>query len=115
MLNSKSFYSQNLELFLEDAKASREENLLLLAYGKKWKINIILNTLAKINLFIANNINEDIIEFELFKKITKIDNINSFITITYPKVIKGGVNLNEIEILASKITENIQREVELNV
>jgi len=115
LLNSKSFYNKNLELFLEDVKASQKENLLLLAYGKKWKINILLNTLSKINLFINNNLNEVIIDLYLFKIETKIDNINNFITIEYPKAIKGGVNLSEIIILANKITKDIQREVELNV
>jgi len=50
-LNSKDLYTQNLKLFLE----SNEDNLLELAYGDKWEINILLNKLEKINKFIEDN------------------------------------------------------------
>ncbi len=70
-LNSKTFYSQNLTLFLEAVKKS-EENLLMLSYGKQWKANLILNVLESLNLYIDT---EDI---QLFKyidmnKLTQID------------------------------------------
>ena len=47
-LNSQTFYSQNLKLFL-DAIKNDDENILILCYGLKWKINILLNTLEKID------------------------------------------------------------------
>jgi len=47
-LNSKDFYSQNLKLFLDEVD-SNNINLLLLAFGKKWKLNAVLNTLEKLN------------------------------------------------------------------
>ena len=43
-LNSKTFYSQNLILFL-DAIKEQNENLLMLSYGRQWKLNIILNVI----------------------------------------------------------------------
>lgn len=54
-LSSNRFYNQNLKFFLE---AYREDNLnlLLLCYGKNWKLYIILEALEKINLFINRNI-----------------------------------------------------------
>jgi len=51
ILNSKTFYSQNLKLFLEAAKVDKE-NILMLSYGSNWKLNIVLNNLENINLFL---------------------------------------------------------------
>ena len=50
-LNSKDLYTKNLKLFLE----TNENNLLALAYGENWEINILLNKLEKINKFIEDN------------------------------------------------------------
>ena len=41
-LNSKDLYSNNLSMFLNQAKAN-EINLLILAFGIKWELNLILN------------------------------------------------------------------------
>jgi len=51
ILNSKTFYSQNLKLFLDAAKVDKE-NILMLSYGSNWKLNIVLNNLENINLFL---------------------------------------------------------------
>ncbi len=53
-LNSKLFYSENLKLFLDDIN-DEVPNILTLAYGKQWKLNILLNVLEKINLKIEQN------------------------------------------------------------
>lgn len=58
-LNSKTFYSKNLELFLEATKTN-DENILMLCYGKKWKLNIVLNILEKINFTLEKNKDEKI-------------------------------------------------------
>jgi hypothetical protein len=50
-LNSKTFYSQNLTLFL-DAIKEKNDNLLMLSYGKQWQLNIILNVIESLNLYI---------------------------------------------------------------
>ena len=70
-LNSKTFYSQNLPLFLEAIK-DKNENLLMLSYGKQWKANIILNILENLNLYI------DTVDDELFKYIdmSKLEQID---------------------------------------
>lgn len=113
LLNSKSFYNKNLKLFLEDMKNRKEANLLILAYGNNWRINMMLNTLAKINLFLDNNNSKEKVKFNNFKTVTKIENIDSFVDIQYPEVIKGGVLLEDLKNLASNITLTIRREVEL--
>ncbi len=113
LLNSKSFYSSNLKLFLEFVKDEGYPNLLLLGYGRNWKINLMLNTLEKINLFISNNIKEEMVEFELFKTYTKIENIDEYIEFEYPETKKGGVFLTDLNQLANNIQYKIRREVEL--
>ncbi len=49
--NSKTFYSQNLQIFLESYK-TKNENILMLCYGKNWEKDIVLNLLEKLNIFL---------------------------------------------------------------
>lgn len=114
LLNSQAFYSKNLQLFLNDAENNGDQNLLLLGYGENWKMNIALNTLEKINLFISENELKEIVKFNNFKTVTKIENIENLIKFEYPEIVKGGVNLTDLKILSDIITRKIQNEVEQN-
>ena len=95
-LNSKTFYSQNLKLFL-DAIEKGNENILMLCYGQNWKLSILSNSLEKINLFIAENLNEDNIVYNNFIneiEIAKIEKINQGF---YAVVVENGwVSIDEI-------------------
>ncbi len=51
-LNSKTFYSENLRLFLNAFKNGESEPLIL-SYGSKWKLNIALNALETLNLYLG--------------------------------------------------------------
>ena len=78
-LNTKNFYSDNLKLFL-DAYKNNNENILMLGYGNKWIISVLLNVLEKTNLFLEQNSGNDegyIVygEFENFTEINKIENV----------------------------------------
>ncbi|MEA2018919.1 MAG: response regulator [Campylobacterota bacterium] len=57
-INSKTFYSENLKLFLE-AFANKSENILMLSYGENWQLNIVLNILEKMDNFINDNIDQE--------------------------------------------------------
>jgi len=59
ILNSKVFYSKNLEIFL-NAYKNHNENILMLLYGEKWEINIALNVLEKLNIFLEIDNEEEI-------------------------------------------------------
>jgi hypothetical protein len=60
-LNSQDLYSKNLELFLNEYKKGNQY-ILILCYGNKWKANILLNGLEKINIYIVeNNIKEKVL------------------------------------------------------
>jgi len=76
-INSKFFYSENLKLFL-DEYAEGYKNLLILSFGKKWKLNIVLNVVEKINFFLEKNSDEDIVyqEFRNETDINQLDNID---------------------------------------
>ena len=45
---------ENLEIFLETYKID-DSNILMLALGKNWYLNVLLNSLEKLNIFIENN------------------------------------------------------------
>ncbi|RAX51645.1 hypothetical protein CCY99_08785 [Helicobacter sp. 16-1353] len=71
-LNSKTLYSNNLIFFIENY--ATDSNVLILAYGKKYKLNILLNSLSKINNFI-NSASEKEILFEDFVQKVNLDAI----------------------------------------
>lgn len=52
-INSKEFYSENLKLFIKACEESNTVNLLLLQFGKKWKLSLLLN--LRNNIAVALN------------------------------------------------------------
>jgi len=60
ILNSKTFYSQNLKIFLDNIK-KEQQNIMMLCYGERWELNIVLNTLEKLNSFIEDNRNKELV------------------------------------------------------
>lgn len=74
-LNSKTFYSKNLPLFL-DAIRNDNENILMLCYGEHWKENVVANVLEKTNVLLSK-INDDVIyiKFANFVDISKISSV----------------------------------------
>ena len=54
-LDSKDFYSENLKLFLKNYQDTARIELLILNFGDRWKLNVILNVIEKINLFINDD------------------------------------------------------------
>lgn len=115
LLNSKSFYSYNLQIYLDDVIEKNSSNLRLLAYGKNWKINLLLNTLTKVNLFISENIDKEKIKAQRLKTYSQIENIKEFIEIEYPEVGSGGaILLKDVQIFASKLTDKVKHEIIMN-
>lgn len=78
-LSSVDLYSENLILFLEEFK-NNNKNVLILNYGKRWKLNILLNILEKLSYFIDKNNKERVLSnvFERDNKILfdNLDNLN---------------------------------------
>lgn len=75
-LNSKTFYSDNLKLFLESARNGKEE-VLMLCYGEHWKQNIVANVLEKTNKLLSKLEEEKIVyaKFASFVEIEKLSKI----------------------------------------
>jgi hypothetical protein len=60
-INSKEFYSENLQLFIEAFEESNAVNLLVLQFGKKWKLSLLLN--LRNNIAVALNKEELKVQF----------------------------------------------------
>lgn len=115
LLNSKSFYSHNLELYLNEILENSVSNLRIMAYGKNWKINLMLDTLSKINMFISQNIGKDKIKAQRLKTYSQLDNIKGIIDIKYPSIISGGAMLlDDVKRFSANLQQQINHEVLIN-
>lgn len=114
LINSKDFYSNNLELFLNDCLHDKF-NLQMLAYGLKWKVNFMLNTLEKVNLYICENASKEIVSYEKFKGRTDLDLITEYIQYKQPELKNGGVYMHDLKKISANMTRQIKEQVVLNV
>jgi hypothetical protein len=109
-LNSKTLYSNNLRLFLEHYKKSSKIELMILGYGNSWKINILLNILEKITLFLAKSKEDDLLynkfanetDFHLLEKVT--DKVKLHIE-------NGWISLEAIKGLKKEIEHTLQERI----
>jgi hypothetical protein len=84
-INSKDFYSENLKMFIETCEEGNSINLLVLQFGKKWKLSLLLN--LRNNIAVALNKEVLKVEFpdsqigdsELIKRVRDLQ-INNAIT-----------------------------------
>ncbi len=70
-LPAKKIYA-HLKIFI---KAGKHRNLLMLIYGEKWKLNILLNVLEKINIVISEKINIDFNTLKIKVPLIELKNI----------------------------------------
>jgi hypothetical protein len=112
-LNSKELYTKNLKLFLE----TNENNLLQLAYGEEWEVNILLNKLEKINKFIEDNKIEGDGENAYYSDFSEKINIRLLQTLIEDLTIEEGITvikIEEIERISKKILSKIKMKAILN-
>lgn len=114
LINSKIFYSNNLKIFLDDALKDNF-NILKIGYGNKWKLNIMLNILEKINKFLGYNHKENIVYYDEFSEETQIALLNDFIDYKEPEIKNGGVKMTDLIKLSMIITGKIKEQIVLNV
>lgn len=103
LLNSRMLYSKKLEIFLEACKADNN-NILLLAYGNRWKDNILLNCLERINYYQSFGNSFD---FDEFVDETGVNTIIDIIPYTEPKE-------KDFNDFVEKLRKNIINKVVLN-
>jgi hypothetical protein len=107
LLNSKTFYSKNLELFLNDTA-----NILTLAYGKKWKVSVLLNVLEQLNIFIADHKEESEIEYDdLEAEDVELTLLNNLISYDFNKLEDKIITIDILELLRDQILDQIEIEV----
>jgi len=107
-LNSKLFYSNNLQLFLDEMEEGNF-SILTLAYGKQWKLNILLNVLEKINLQIAANSD---LHYESFRLDTTYDLLEDIdVKLYLPIVENDTISIDEMKKVSSDLEQYIKKVV----
>ena len=107
-INSKDFYSENLKMFLE---GNNYENILILSYGKEWKLNILLNVFEKINYFLGEHSEEDIL-FDTFSNEVNLQLLHKLKVPYYqPNIENGWVYRVDLEKIYLSIDEEIKKKV----
>ncbi|MBN2824487.1 MAG: hypothetical protein JXQ76_04115 [Campylobacterales bacterium] len=107
-LNSKTLYSQNIKLFLEEF-AQGVNQPLILSYGKKWRVNILLNSLEKIN-YILETMPKEYMLYKRFVQDSKIELIEPLEIELYSVNLEGKrIYQDEIIKLRTDILAYIQK------
>lgn len=99
-VTAKSFY-ENINIFLNKYQDATS-NLLMLAYGENWDLNMLLNTLEKLNVFIANN-DEIIEDFDDFEDDFNFIKIKKVLAPAEYKLIFKNVKIDDYEINTDQI------------
>ncbi len=113
LLNSKAFYSENLNYFLDDINNGNEPNLLILGYGKNWKTNLMANILEKINLFI-NDQDENLVDYDEFEEEIDKATMDTIIKIEYPENKNGDLELDDLKKFSFRFQNLIKEQVTFN-
>lgn len=114
-ITAKSLYA-NLLVFLSHYPAS--SHILMLAYGEKWSINIFLNILERLNIFIEDNkddLTEDYDDFEDDFDLIRLKNIigiEEYISkISKNKNSNQTIGMSQIKIIRDSLVEIILEHV----
>ncbi|MDF1875678.1 hypothetical protein JHD48_08020 [Sulfurimonas sp. SAG-AH-194-I05] len=96
-LNSKTFYSSNLTYFLKEFKANNK-NILMLCYGKKWRLNVAANILEKTNNFIEKKKSFTDILYSELSDMVDMETLHKLnLEIAKNKIEDGWIDLENIE------------------
>ncbi len=105
-LNSKLFYSENLKLFLDTAK-EKEPNILIMAYGKQWRLNILLNVFEKMNLKIEENTRQFYKDFQLETNYRLLEDLDVEL---YSPVLEGkDITIDEMKKIGLDLENHIKK------
>ncbi len=110
-ISSKSLY-ENLTVFLEKY-INYDANILMLAYGKNWQLNLLLNILEKLNIFIENSNKNESFDFDEFEDdfdLLKIKNIlgNSEYKKLLVDIDDDEISIIKVKLLADNLKKIIQ-------
>lgn len=110
LINSKTIYGDNLTLFLEDSRKN-DPNLLILGFGDKWKINVMLSVLEKINFFVGSNQDKELIQYAQFRANTQIQLLDNIVFFKEPELVNGRLERQQLHKLANSIANTIKQQV----
>ena len=112
-LNPTKLYS-NLEVFLKAYK-NNNYNILMLELGINWDLNILLNSLEKLNIFIENNTKE-IIQKSIFSSKVALSKIKEINLKYYEYILKGidsnSINCNQIQVIKNNLINLIEGKID---
>ena len=115
LVNSQMFYSKTLELFLENYKETFKVNILQIPYGNRWNINILLNTLEKINRYIGENLEKQSVSYIKFKIHVELKNLNDILDYEEPKLENGMISMETLKHFSQNLSNQIKKKVVINV
>ena len=120
-INSKDFYSENLEFFLDFLDKNNEIELLILQFGKQWKLNLLLNTRDSISQLIYSNANNDLFpdDFDIIfnKKVLSVINSNNLKTEIETLLLNGlrYTNIEKINDIKIGLSKEIRKIINPNL
>ncbi len=110
-ITAKSLY-ENIEIFLKEYQKNTS-NLLMLAHGQNWILNILLNSLEKLNLYIENNKESE--KYNIFLMTVGLNKIKQIIdTREYDSIIENietpdrKININQMKQISANLKKLIQ-------
>ncbi len=99
-VNSKVFYSQNLKIFLEDFRNGNFQPLTL-SYGNRWKLNILLNVLESLNVYLEKMEKEKVLYTVFLRDNPDMKTMETLDMDLYKPLIKER-KISKVEILTFK-------------
>lgn len=104
---------RNLKIYL-DMYANNDANILMLALGEKWKLNILLNALEKLNIFIEDN-TKDTINRSIFSSkvgLTKIKEVSeNYHSKIFENINTNSLSIGDIEIINANLNTLIKEAI----
>ena len=108
-INSMTLYSENLQMFLDDFRYGGI-NPLILGYGYKWKLNIVLNALEGLNLFMQKEKKEKVLTSVFYRDNPYMKELSDF---TIPLYVPEGnkISMDEIQKIKEIIEKYVAEEI----
>ncbi len=99
-VNSKIFYSQNLKIFLEDFRSGNFQPLIL-SYGNRWRLNILLYVLESLNVYLEMMKKDKVLYTAFLRDNPEMKTMETLNIALYKPLIKKR-KISKVEILTFK-------------
>lgn len=106
-INSKDFYSNNLRLFIDEIESQNNLNLLILQFGYRWKLNLLLSLRDELNVMIQRDKYPKRIRELNINNLIKSELINKFSLAWLKKEGIESISNEEVDDFKSKVDQLI--------